>query len=208
MPNSSRVTLAEVLNGALDAFGRQLAVSLPGTVVSYSSSARTASVRVGVHRLVPSLEEPDEDVVEKLPVLQGVPVAWPAGANFAIEGTLVPGDPVLLIAQDADISGWLRSGQPAEPDDARTHSWASAVAIPGVRATGSFPVPLTDAAALASVVDAVFTSLKTWASTPGPADPTQAVEAVVALKTALVGPPLGPLLAFTSSASSVLKVGG
>lgn len=203
MPESNFVTLGQVINDAIESSERRMAVSLPGTVVSYSSATQTATVRVGVNRLVPSEADPDVLVSEPLPAVQSVPVAWPRGANFAFEGSLNPGDPVLLIAQDRDIDGWLASGQPADPQDSRMHAWGSAVAIPGLTAAGSFPVPPTDAAALANTLDAILLALKSWAATP----PGATAEAdIVTLRTALVGPG-APLATFLTCASDVLKLG-
>lgn len=144
-----------------------MGVALPGTVVSYSSTSRTATVRPGVHRLIPALDEDDADVVEPQPAIQDVPVCWPCGRGFALaDVTLQAGDPVLLICLDRDPSGWRASGRPAEPQDAREHAWGNAVAIPGLAPRTNPIPPPTDAAALASLVDKLITVLK-GATAPG-----------------------------------------
>ena len=155
------MSLAELLIACADARERQLGVAMPGIVISYDSGTRTASVRPAVNRLVPASDTPDEDVSETIPALQNVPVCWPRGRNFSLVGTLLPGDPILLICMDRDISSWRASGAVSDPLDTRTHSWASAVAIPGLMpdAPSFVPAP-TDAAALASSVLAELQAVK------------------------------------------------
>lgn len=146
-------TLAGVMKSAIDARLRNLAKVSPGVVVSYDEETETCSVQVGVHRLVPSAVEEDLDEVEELPVIHSVPVAWPRARGYSLVGSLGAGDPVTLYATDRDMSAWRRSGEASEPDDARVHSWGSAIAVPGLQAdVGGFDVP-EDAAALASFVD-------------------------------------------------------
>jgi hypothetical protein len=182
---------------------RATGVSLPGTVVSYNAAAQTCVVRPGVYRLIPSLEDMDVDEVEEIPALQDVPVCWPRGRGFSCVGTLAAGDPVLLICQDRDIAGWQRTGQPAEPDDARVHHWQSAVAIPGlVPNANPIPVP-TDAAALASKVDLLIGVLKTVLA--GAASDT-AVKIGTAFPNVPAATPADVSLGVTT-ASTVLKLG-
>jgi hypothetical protein len=157
--------LASLLTTIAEQSERNVGVALPGTVVSYNAGKQTCSVDPGVHRLVPSEEDEDLDEIEALPTIQDVPVIWPQGRNFNIVGTLSKGDPVLLVCMDRDPSGWMRTGDPAEPDDARTHHWSSAVAIPGlVPDRNPFPSP-SDAAALASVLATIIGELRTVLNT-------------------------------------------
>ena len=162
MPPSSKVSIAEALSIALDRREAALSKALPGTVVEYDVITRTCTVQPGVHRLVPSVDDPWGDEIEELPSIPNVPVMWPQGRGFAILPALglLPGDPVLLICCDRDISGWLRTGLPSEPDDARSHSWGSTVAIPGLVHDAYVNTP-TDAAALASKVRDELRALRT-----------------------------------------------
>lgn len=192
---NSQPVRGQVVRTAIDARLSRTGVATPGTVVSYDAASATCTVRLGVHRLVPSANDADLDDVEEHPALQDVPVCWPVGRGFQVLGTLSPGDSVLLVCMDRDISGWRRTGQPAEPEDARVHSWSSAVAVPGlVPAQSPFPAP-GDAAALASKVDEFLSALATC--TPGPQEP-----GLAALKTqfAAYANPLA------TSGSTVLKL--
>jgi hypothetical protein len=163
---SSRLSFAESLSMVLEAREAALAKALPGTVVSYDDGNSydpprppTALVRPGVHRLVRSENDPNEDEIEILPAIPDVPVMWPRGRGFSFIGSLSAGDPVLLVCCDRDISGWVRTGTPSEPEDARSHSWGHAVAIPGL-VSQAYTYEPSDALALASKVDARVDSLQ------------------------------------------------
>jgi Phage protein Gp138 N-terminal domain len=195
---------ADVINAAVNRATRNLGVALPGTVLLYNASARTCSVQPGVHRLVPSEEDQDIDEAEALPVLQDVPVIWPQGRNFRVNGTLAPGDPVMLVCLDRDMSGWQRTGEASEPDDARTHHWGSSVAIPGlVPDTNPFPAP-TDAAALASKLDKLISIISN-----ATAAPVETGLAAIILQ--IKAPPpagLGSAVPGFTTGSTILKVSG
>lgn len=201
---------AEVLGYALDKRERNTAKALPGTVVSYDEGAQTCSVTPGVHRLVPSADDEDVDETEPLPTLQDVPVCWLVGRGIQVKAKLQAGDSVLLIAMDRDIDGWMRSGKPAEPDDARMNSWGSAIAIPGLVPTSSpFPEP-TDAAALASALNLLIGVLLAWV--PVPLDGGAALKALLVAAFPNIPPaglsgtpvPLPPIWAADTTGSSVL----
>lgn len=145
-------TLSLVLRTVIQKALRNLAVATPGVVQSYNAGTHTCSVKPAVHKLVPSENNEELDVTEEYPVLQGVPVCWPAGRGLRINATLAAGDPVLLLALDRDFARWRRTGKVGTPEDARLHDYAFAVAIPGlVPDTSPIPAP-TDGAALASAV--------------------------------------------------------
>lgn len=160
MNNDGKPTLTSVINKHLDKRFGALAKCLPGNIVNYDEATETATIRLGVFRLVPSLTNPDLDEVEQLPDLFNVPIAWPRAQGYALVGTLEPGDPVAVHGLDRDISGWRRSNKASEPDDARTHRWTAAFAVPGLQAdTGKFTTP-SDAAALASKVETALDAIR------------------------------------------------
>lgn len=146
---------------SLAKFGNNLGVCLPGNVESYDAGTQTASIRLGVIRLLPSATNEDEDEVEYLPPLVHVPVSWFRARGVSMVGYLQAGDPVTVFCCDRDISAWRRSGGLSEPDGTRTHHWSSSVAFPGLEAdVGGFPAP-SHAAALDSKVEAELNSLRT-----------------------------------------------
>jgi hypothetical protein len=182
-------TLNQVIRRHLDATIRAMGGALPGTVLAYDENSGTCTVRPGVHRVVPTVE--GDFSFEQLPMVYDVPVCWPQGRNFQILGTLSEGDPVLLVCLDRDPSGWLRTGEPSEPDDVRESSWSNAVALPGLVPMSNPFTQQSDAAALASRVDQILAALKQAPSGNGYG---------AAVKTSLA--------ALETTASEVLKISG
>lgn len=183
---------AEIIRGYVAEGTADVGVAIPGNVVSYSNGL--ASIRPGVRKLVPDEDNPDFDYPEASPVIPSVPVIWPRGKNFQIVGTLDAGDPVLLICADYDISAWMRSGQLSDPEDARGHSWGhGAVCIPGlVPDIGWSASAPTDAAALASKVDAFARAIASLAIPQNAGEALVAIAAVVGAFRAAYGIPPSP----------------
>lgn len=206
MPAPIQVSLASVVQGAIERATRNLMVATPGIVQSYDPATRTCSVKPGVHRFVPSIEEPDEDLVEELAVEHDVPVCWPAGRGFKFANvSLSAGDPVLLVVCDRDIGPWRASGSASEPMDARLHDMSNCVAIPGLLpASSPFPAP-ANAAALATQTKAELDDLRTVLN----ALVTKYNVLLGVLNTAAGGAgTLTPNPAFTATASSKAAVAG
>lgn len=202
-------TLTSVINKHLDKRLGAVAKGLPGNVVSYDEDSETATIRLGVFRLVPSLTNSDLDEVEQVPDLFNVPVAWPRARGYALVGSLSAGDPVAVHGLDRDISGWRRSNKASEPDDARTHGWSAAFAVPGLQAdVGQFPVP-SDAAALASRLDALIKLLRGAASAGVGAGDTGWAAFLTALGVLFPSMPAGvhvPFAGDTTTGSAILKL--
>lgn len=199
-PDWSEIIRAYVAEGTSD-----LAVAIPGNVVSYANGL--ADVRPGVRKLVPDEDDPEFDYTEAYPVIPSVPVMWPRGRNFQIVGSLGVGDPVLLVCADYDISAWMRSGTLSDPEDARGHDYGhGAVAIPGLVPDAGWAASApTDAAALASKMDAVFRAQSAIA------DPTDLASLIVAVKALVAAvkvsyPSTGGIPSTSTAASSVVKV--
>lgn len=207
----NKPTLTSVINKHFDKRLGALAKGLPGNVVSYDEDSETATIRLGVFRLVPSLTNPDLDEVEQVPDLFNVPIAWPRARGYSLVGTLEPGDPVAVHGLDRDISGWRRSNKASEPDDARTHTWAAAFAVPGLQAdVERFPVP-GDAAALASKMDDIFRALSAIAPAAGATPVDAAADCVTKFNVLLtavraVYPAVPPAQSTSTCASAILKL--
>ncbi len=76
---------------------RALNVALPGSIVSYDSTARTASIR---------------PLRAGMPLLTNVPVFMPASSASV---TISEGDYCLVIFADHDIDAWFASENPNSP---------------------------------------------------------------------------------------------
>ena len=199
-------TLGRLLNASTEKALRNLNVALPGTVVSYNAATQTCSVRPGVHRATPSLEDNDEDVMEPLPTIQDVPVCWPQGRGFQVKSTLLPNDPVLLVCMDRNMDGWRSTGRPSAPEDARMHHWSSAVAIPGLLPDKSPFTPPTDSAALASRLDIFFRTIAALPDATSPATAVTAIQAVIVAARAVTGSTGPGNPGILSLASQILKL--
>lgn len=123
------MSLAEVINAALDYRLANVRVAIPGQVEYYDAAKQTATVQPLVQdRFVDGAEE----LVESLPALVGVPVAFPSGGGFVITFPLAKGDTGLLVLADRPLDQWLAKGGVVDPVDVRTHSLAGAVFYPGL----------------------------------------------------------------------------
>lgn len=128
------ITLDELINMALERFGIDLHVSMPGRVESYSAGSATEGPTVDV---VPLLNRSLPDgagnyVTEELPKLSDVPVAFHRGGGFIETLPLQKGDFVLLVFCDRNLGRWRTNGAQGDAGDLGRHTLDGAVAIPGV----------------------------------------------------------------------------
>ncbi len=124
-------TLADVINTALENRLIDVHTAMPGTVVTYNASSKTADIAPQFKR---SLRDEDEGrVSETIPNFPNVPVVFPGGGQFEISWQLNPGDYVMVIFSERNIGEWQQSGRAVDPGDLRTHELSGAVAFPGIR---------------------------------------------------------------------------
>jgi hypothetical protein len=150
MADRTDIPLAEVLREAMASGLLDVHTALPANVVAFDPLARTVDVKPGVRR---ALEDVDGAVTfEGIPVIYGVPVLCNAG--------LFPGDRVLLVFSEADAQGWESTGQEADPAELTRHSLNSPFAIPLTSPLVVGNPALADYVALASLVSAQLSALK------------------------------------------------
>ena len=124
-------SLVEALSAAMDARANQIRTALPARVVVYNRTEQTADVRPEVW--------PDG---EEAPIIPTVPVIWPRGGGgylvFPLTGEVkpIPGDTGLLLACEADIAEWRRTGEAGGPADSARHHLQNAVFLPGLVSQG------------------------------------------------------------------------
>lgn len=226
--------LAELFGAAFAEGARGLFVALPGIVTGYDPSTGKASVQPGTKRLKAPTAPGQEPTFETLPVVH-VRVLWLGGGGFGIHAPLSEGDRVLLVALDYHPSSFLRTGQVSAPDDWQEHALANSVAIAGLDQPGhaeanamtlghpDAPVRLTsqrmevdgntDAAALASKLDAVGQVVAGIPDAVGATPVDAAAAAVVAVNLILAAfratwPAVPPTASVASCASAKIKTGG
>lgn len=128
--DSRTPTLAEVLRTAMRAELGDVHVALPGRVEKYYAAEQKADVKPLLMRGLVTGD--GEDVVEPLPVIPGVPVAFPRAGGFFVSFPVAAGDHVLLVFCERSIDRFaVGNGADTDPVDLRRHSLADAVAYPG-----------------------------------------------------------------------------
>ncbi len=112
---------------------KSLHVALPGSIVSYDSNARTASIR---------------PLRAGMPLLTDVPVFTPASSASSSSSTISEGDYCLVIFADHDIDAWFgseyshnapgyRPPGTVSPLSSRTHSLSDGFAFVGFKRPSS-----------------------------------------------------------------------
>jgi hypothetical protein len=158
-------SLAELIRLAQDARMGDVHTALPGKIVTYDPVTLTATVQLVITRMVKTQDDPlqlQQYEREVLPPLQGVPIVFPRSSNASITWPLAPGDSVLVVFCEADISRWLMTGSITDPDMLKRHSLSSGFAIPGIAPITS---PLPSAAVPAMVLTANTVKLGSMAAT-------------------------------------------
>lgn len=141
MSNASRVPrLSEVIRDFIQSQMSEMSFAIPGRIESYDPATQRASVQPVIKRAFTN--EEDERVIERLPVIPGVPVQFPQGGGFRLTFPIGAGDTGLLLFSDASLDVWLSVGGEVDPRDDRRSHMSDAIFIPGVR---SFANPIADA---------------------------------------------------------------
>jgi hypothetical protein len=130
-------TIADALQMALDSQRSEIHVAMPGRIVEYDATHRTATVRPQHLRAV-KLEDGTYEA-EQLPDIYDVPVLFPRCGDYGITLPVSVDDGVLLLFPHEDPGRWRSTGQVSDPGDRRLHHIAGAVAIPGFYPTAETP---------------------------------------------------------------------
>ncbi len=125
-------SLAQVLRTAIERQSRALRVSLPGRIERFDAATQLADVAPLLQEF--SIDEEDNDQIETLPVVTGVPVQFIGGGGFAETFPVAAGDPCLLVFSDRSLDEWISRGGVVDPVDVRRHDLSDAVALLGARA--------------------------------------------------------------------------
>jgi hypothetical protein len=123
---ADRAPLAEVLQEALDARAAEIRTALPAVVVSYDRVVQRANVRPAVW---PQGEEQ--------PILENVRCVFPRGGGGYLHFQVAAGEAGILIACEADIQAWLRTGEVGPAPDVARHHLQNAIFLPGIAVDGS-----------------------------------------------------------------------
>jgi hypothetical protein len=122
LANLLSVHRADTLNG--------VRVALPGQIVSYNSSARTATVQPLVQDA--HIDETGARVAQTLPPAANVPVMFLGPARGRISWPVAAGDTCLLLYCSSSIQQWFAQGGVVDPLDDRRHDLSDPIAIVGL----------------------------------------------------------------------------
>jgi len=190
---------------------RRMHVAGPGRVKKYDAQTRTVDIEPMIVPPLPEgTDEDDGDEDAPLPVLMNVPVMFPRAGGVEITLPVQAGDTMLIVWTDWDLGRWRASGDKRRPISTAKHGVSGAVAIPGLYPSNASPAGFsvaltasamevggnTDAAALASKVDALFDAFVN--AVPSPTDGGAAIQAAVQVVWSQM----------SSTASAKLKTGG
>lgn len=128
--NTEQVTLAELLQIAMDSRLTDLHVALPARIESYDKAKQTVDVQPMLKRALP--DGRDNYTAESLPTIADVPVLFPRSGGFFISMPLAKGDFVLLVFAERSMANWRSTGNESDPGDLGMHTLDGAVAIPGI----------------------------------------------------------------------------
>jgi hypothetical protein len=112
---------------------------MPGAIVSYDATKKTATVKPAIQRLYRSKGYVD------LPTLVDCPVCFPSGGGFTLTFPLVAGDECVLYFSERAIDLWwqngigLGDGQAQPPAEYRTHDLSDAFVQVGVSSVPNVP---------------------------------------------------------------------
>jgi len=123
-------TLGETIRRIIDSRMIDLHTALPGRVKSYDATKQVADIELMITRQVPTGGTEDADVVETIPVLPSVPVLFISAGSFFISVPLQENDPVLVIFCERDINHYRATGNVGDPSTPQTHGLNGAVCIP------------------------------------------------------------------------------
>lgn len=112
--------------------------SLPGSILSYDFATQKATVQPTINKQLTNGQ------IVKLPVLENVPVIFPASGGASLTMPVLPGDTCLLIFCERSIDDWITEGGDTEgvitPSDPRKFDMSDAVCIVGLKPfSGTFP---------------------------------------------------------------------
>lgn len=133
-------TLASVLVAILDARLADVHVAIPARVETFDATRRCVTAQPLI-RHGHTDGETGERTVERLPVINDVPVVFPGSGSFSVDWPIVKGDTGLLVFSEASIDKWLTRGGDVDPLDDRRHALSDAIFIPGLRSLNAPPGP-------------------------------------------------------------------
>lgn len=128
----------DILRNYVDYRLEQVHTAIPGKIESYDENTRLAKV-------LPLVKMKNSKSVDiPLPVIDNVPVIFPASSAFSLVWALRSGDGCLILFTEAGIGNFLNSGGTSQvaADDQSRHALTDAVCIPGLYPPSGLPTSI------------------------------------------------------------------
>lgn len=97
-----------------------------GEIVSFDPSTQTAEVQIKMLRMM-------NGELKQYPVLVDCPCVVLTGGNGCLTLPIQAGDSCLVLFNDKDLDNWYAGGQTVAPRKERSHDFADAIALVGIR---------------------------------------------------------------------------
>jgi len=120
--------LSDLLRQAVEGFLLDLHTQMRGNVVSYDEATKTCEVKIAAKRPVP--DGAGGYVMQDIPNIPNVPVAWPSAGGFILHFPLAVGDSVFLTFDEVDVQRWEGNGEVCEPGWLERHGLSCPLAHP------------------------------------------------------------------------------
>lgn len=128
----------DILRNYTDYRLEQVHTAIPGKIESYDESTRLAKV-------LPLVKMKNTKSIDiPLPVVDNVPVIFPASSAFSLVWALQSGDGCLILFTEAGIGNYLNSSGTSQvnADDQSRHALTDAICIPGLYPPSGIPSSL------------------------------------------------------------------
>lgn len=121
----------DAIRRALESRIADIETAVPGYVVAYDPSTRTADVQIATRNPIDSVD--GETVNEEREILPSVPIMFPGGGGVRVTWPIEPGDSGLLVTLRYSAQAWRQgpANQTADARDLRKHHAANSVFFPG-----------------------------------------------------------------------------
>lgn len=123
----------DVVDLAVDLAKMHIRVALAGAVASFERTTSRAWVNLKARFTATNFQPTDEPQAEDLPVIH------PAGDGYGFWFDMAEGDPMVVVCCDSAVRGFYESGEAVTPSIGQSHSYGTAVSIPGGRVSSSQP---------------------------------------------------------------------
>ncbi len=126
-------TFPDLLENFRKDLGYRLYCHLPGEIVDFDRTKLTATVKVGLKRVIPDYAASTGSKQAAYPVLVDCPVFVLTGGAGSVGADPVAGDPCLIAFADRNIDAWFQNGGQQAPLSPRAHDISDAFVFVGFR---------------------------------------------------------------------------